>query len=228
MNGLKKRIFTSQNKITLFQDKLLSWFASTGRHHFPWRKEKLSPYQIVIAEVLLQRTKAETIEKFYNKFLCTFPSWESIADAEIGFIEEQLRPIGLYRQRAKRIKDLAVEMVKLRGEFPTDRHLLDEIPFLGQYIANAIELQVFNKPKPLLDVNMARVIERYFGERQMADIRYDPYLQNLAYMVTNHPQAKELNWAILDFAAAVCKARKPQCEKCLLSTSCKFKIKVVT
>ncbi len=36
------------------------------------------------------------------------------------------------------------------------------------------------KPRPLLDVNMSRVLERYFGPRSLADIRYDPYLQNLA------------------------------------------------
>lgn len=222
---MKKKLI-AKSRIIPFQDKLLAWFNIAGRHHFPWRNEKLSPYQVVIAEVLLQRTKAETIEKFYEKFLTTFPNWESIAVADTGFIEEQLRPIGLYRQRAKRIKDLATEMVKRAGEFPTERHLLDEIPFLGQYIANAIELQVFNKPSPLLDVNMARVLERYFGERQMADIRYDPYLQDLAHRITNHSQSKALNWAILDFAATVCKARTPLCEKCLLSTSCKFKLKL--
>lgn len=220
----KKAIITRD--IIPFQGKLLSWFIIFGRHHFPWRNDKLTSYQVVIAEILLQRTKAETIEKFYDKFLDIFPNWESIAMADTSFIEEKLQPIGLYRQRAKRIKDLAIEMVKREGQLPSERHILETIPFLGQYIANAIELQVFNKPSPLLDVNMARVLERHFGERQMVDIRYDPYLQDLANRVTDHPQSKALNWAILDFAATVCKARKPLCEKCLLSSSCKFKLKL--
>lgn len=181
----------------------------------------------MIAEVLLQRTKAETIEKFYPKFLSAFPTWESIANVEIGVLEEQLRPIGLYRQRAKRIKALAIEMVRLMGDFPPAREALEEIPFLGQYIVNAIELQIFHKPSPLLDVNMARVLERYFGERQLADIRYDPYLQALAAKVVDHPRSKQLNWAILDFAASICKSRVPLCKKCLLSTTCTFNKKVV-
>lgn len=118
-------------------------------------------------------------------------------------------------------------MVRLKGQFPRKRSDLEEIPFLGQYIANAIELQVFNMPSALLDVNMARVLERYFGERKLSDIRYDPYLQNLAFRVVNHTLSKEINWAILDFASSVCKAKKPLCEKCLLSTSCTFKNKVL-
>lgn len=216
----KKRI--AQSKIVLFQEKILTWFKNSGRHHFPWRNDGLSSFQIVIAEVLLQRTKAETIEKFYSKFLLHFPNWETIANSDIHLLEKQLQPVGLYRQRAKRLKDLAIEMVKRDGQFPVAKTDLEKIPFLGQYIANAIELQIFNKPSPLLDVNMARVLERYFGERQMADIRYDPYLQNLATRVVNHPESKQINWAILDFAAIICKARTPLCKKCLLSNSCKF------
>lgn len=188
----------------------------------PWRKPSLSPFEITIAEVLLQRTKAETVEKFYEKFLATFPGWDVIANADLEAIEEFLRPVGLYRQRAKRLKDLAVEMSRAKGEFPGLRAELEAIPLLGQYIANAIELQVFGRRKPLLDVNMARVLERYFWERQMADIRYDPYLQKLATSVVDHPCSKEINWAILDFAAAVCQAKVPKCEICSFSNSCKF------
>jgi A/G-specific adenine glycosylase len=131
-------------------------------------------------------------------------------------------PIGLYRQRAKRLKSLASEMVKRKGKLPKDRADLESIPFMGQYIANAVELIIHNKPSPLVDVNMARVLERYFGKRKMADIRYDPYLQELSYKVVNHPKAKEINWAILDFAALICKARIPMCNNCLLKENCSF------
>ena len=60
---------------------------------------------------------------------------------------------------------------------------------------------------------MARLLERYFGERKMADIRYDPYLQKLSYKVVKHERAKKINWAILNFAALVCKP-KPKCDYC--------------
>ncbi len=81
---------------------------------------------------------------------------------------------------------------------------------------------IYKKPYPLLDVNMSRVLERFFGPREMSDIRYDPYLQDLAYRVVDIPEPQEINWAILDFAAAVCKARTPICEGCPLNEKCKF------
>lgn len=215
----------SKNKVKFFQNNLLAWFKDNGRHHFPWRKNNLNPYHIVISETLLQRTKAETIEKFYADFISTFPDWETIAKTDTEIIEEYLKPIGLYRQRSKRLKDLALEMTLRNGQFPNTKEELELIPFLGQYIVNSILLQIHNIPSPLLDVNMARVLERYFGERKLSDIRYDPYLQELAYKIVNHNSSKELNWAILDFAAAICKARKPLCEICFLATTCQYYLK---
>lgn len=206
--------------ITSFRKKLLFWFEINGRHYLPWREIGLNAYKITIAEVLLQRTQAATIEKFFAKFLNVYPDWETIATTNINELEEMLKPIGLYRQRAKRLKELAIEMVKREGQLPKSRKELEQIPLFGQYIVNAIELQIFNKRRPLLDVNMARVLERYFGERKLADIRHDPYLQALSAKVVNHPKSKEISWAILDFAAIICKAKKPLCTICPLSSGC--------
>lgn len=211
----------SEEKIKYLQDNLLSWYNDNGRM-FPWRKKKLTHYQYVIAEVLLQRTKAETVSRFYLAFIKDFPNWESLSRADIKAIENYLIPIGLYRQRSKRLMSLAQEMVKRKGRLPKNREDLESIPFMGQYIANAVELIIFNNPKPLVDVNMARVVERFFGPRKMADIRYDPYLQELSQTLVNIPQGKEINWAILDYAALVCKARNPICNECALRHQCTF------
>jgi A/G-specific adenine glycosylase len=206
-------------KIKWLQNYLLKWYAVSGRH-FPWRNKSITNYQAVIAEVLLQRTKAETVAKFYVQFIKDYPNWKSLADAKLKDLERYLMPVGLYRQRAKRLQNLAIEMVRRNGRLPQNREELESIPFMGQYIANAVELVVFNKPSPLIDVNMARVLERFFGPRKMADIRYDPELQELAYMLVKHKEAKIINWAVLDYAALVCKAQKFVCENCLAKPQC--------
>lgn len=115
-----------------------------------------------------------------------------------------------------------MELHARHGVIPVDRVELNKISMFGQYIGNAIELQVFKRNKPLLDVNMARVLERYFGPRKLSDIRYDPYLQNLAHRIVDHDLSKQISWAILDFAASICKSRKPVCAICSLSASCKY------
>jgi A/G-specific adenine glycosylase len=215
---IKDNKVQQQDKVEFFQEKILNWFKINGRK-FHWRKKGLTHYQYVIAEVLLQRTRAETVSKFYSNFIRDFPNWQSLANADLHTIEEYLKPIGLYRQRAQRLKNLASEMVRRGGKLPRDRKDLESIPFMGQYIANAVELVIFNEPSPLVDVNMARVLERFFGPRKLADIRYDPYLQSLSYKVVNHLETKKINWAILDFAALVCKPR-PLCPICILKEQC--------
>ena len=212
---------SEDEKVKFLQEHLLTWYKQTGRR-FYWREKGLSQYKYIIAEVLLQRTKAETIAKFYPNFIAEFPNWKSLADADLNVIETFLRPVGLYKQRALRLQNLAKEMVKRKGRLPRERADLESIPFMGQYIANAVELVIFNQPSPLVDVNMARVIERFFGPRKMADIRYDPYLQRLAYKIVDHPKAKYINWAVLDFAALICQAKKPNCVFCRLNENCFF------
>ena len=210
----------SKNKIDFFQLIILEWYHENGRR-FYWRKKNLSNYQYVIAEVLLQRTKAETVAAFYPNFIKEFPDWKSLANAKLKKIAKHLKPIGLYTQRSVRLKNLAIEMVKRNGRLPKDREELESIPFMGQYIANSVELVIFDQPSPLVDVNMSRVLERFFGSRKLADIRYDPYLQELSYKIVEHESAKEINWAILDFAALICKP-KPLCLICPIALKCNF------
>ena len=134
---------------------------------------------------------------------------------------EALRPIGLYKQRAVRIKALAKEMMRLGGRLPHKKEELLNLPIFGQYITNAVRLLVFHEHAPLLDVNMARLLERFFEPRKLADIRFDPFLQELSHEIINHKMSKEINWAILDFAALVCKP-KPLCKDCPLNIQCTF------
>ncbi|RYE59522.1 MAG: hypothetical protein EOP48_00600 [Sphingobacteriales bacterium] len=208
-------------KIRFLRSRLLRWFGVNGRN-FPWRIPNLSSYEYVISEILLQRTRAETIASFYLPFLQRFPSWYSISSTPEKEVQLALAPIGLFRQRGTRLKRLANEMVRRNGLLPDDRDELDSIPFMGQYIANAVELLIYNKRRPLLDVNMARVLERFFKPRQLADIRYDPFLQRLSIKVVNVKEPRLLNWAILDFAALICKARNPLCDQCPISKHCNY------
>jgi len=208
----------SKKKIEFFQHTVLEWYKTNGRK-FHWRKKGLSNYQYLIAEILLQRTKAETVAAFYPNFVQKFPNWKALARTDLNEIKEHLKPIGLYAQRSARLKNLAAEMVRRNGKLPRNRQELESIPFMGQYISNAVVLVIFNQPSPLIDVNMSRVLERFFGPRKLADIRYDPYLQSLSYKIAEHENIREINWAILDFAALICKT-SPKCNTCSLNIKC--------
>lgn len=208
-------------KIEFFRYELLIWFATHGRK-FPWRTKSASNYVKIISEVLLQRTKAETVRRYIPTFLKRYPSWKQLGEASEADLIEIMRPLGLGTQRGRRLYNLAQELKKRNGIFPKQRHLVEEISMMGQYITNAYELFILKKSAPLLDVNMARVLERFFGPRKLADIRFDPYLQELSKTVVSIPNGILLNWAILDHAALTCTSLKPRCPICCIVSKCNY------
>ena len=209
------------SEIKFFQESILTWYARNGRH-FSWRNKSASNYEVIIAEIFLQRTKAETVAAFLPSFYSKYPSWKQLGGATEEELKLQIKPLGLYNQRGRRLFNLAQKLKERNGHFPKNRDLVEEMPMMGQYISNAFELYILKKPSPLLDVNMARVLERFFGPRKLSDIRYDPYLQELANSVVNHPEAKDVNWSILDLGSLVCKSRNYNCSCCPLNQKCNF------
>lgn len=207
-------------RVASFRRALLGWFGQCGRN-FPWRSARSTEYERIVSEVLLQRTRAETVAAFYPAFFAAFPTWDLLAGASEGRLRHFLKPLGLWRRRASALRRLSAAAVEIGGRFPSCRDALEDIPGVGQYVASAILLFQHGIPAPLLDVNMARVLERYFGRRRLADIRWDPYLQALALMVVKSSRSKEVNWAFLDFGALVCKAHNPACVSCVLRSGCK-------
>lgn len=199
--------------------RLLRWFEINGRE-FPWRAPSVTTYQYVVAELLLQRTRAETVASFFLKFIKEFASWKQLESASTTKLQHHLKPVGLWRRRTASLQALSRAMVKRNGEFPRKRGEIEALPGIGQYIANSVLLFCYGIPEPLLDVNMARVLERVFGPRKLADIRYDPYLQKLAKNVVDCNKPLQLNWAILDLAATTCFIKNPRCSECPLSSLC--------
>lgn len=193
----------------------------------PWRHPGASTYKKIVSEVLLQRTRAETVAAYWDTFFRRYPTWQALSSASVADIEETLRPIGLSKQRAPRLQALAAVLAKRRGRFPSDPGAIAELPGVGQYVANAIMLFCHGNASPLVDVNMARVIERVFGSRRLVDIRYDEYLQTLATEFVRHREAEALNWAILDLAALLCKPRNPGCHSCPLEGLCRYSKTVI-
>jgi A/G-specific adenine glycosylase len=211
----------SAREIATLQSKLESWFQTNGRS-FPWRRRGATVYEQIIPEVLLQRTRADVVAQFVPQFLKRYPSWKRLANASEFDLQPLLQPLGLWRRRAASLVNLARAIVAKNGRLPVTRPEIEALPAVGQYICNAIMLFKHGVPEPLLDANMARVLERCFGPRTLADIRYDPTLQQVARRVVAGPKAIRTNWAILDVGAAICTRIAPRCPACPLQRVCDF------
>jgi A/G-specific adenine glycosylase len=214
---------SEKRTLTRLRRQLLIWSEQQGRT-FPWRRDGATVYEKIVVEVLLQRTTAQAVGKFHHAFFTRFPNWAALATAIPEDLETFLKPLGLWRRRAVSLLGLARYALSVDGRFPPNPIEHASIPAVGQYVSNAIMMFQHGRPRPLLDVNMARVIERYVKPRKLADIRYDPWLQAAAHWFARGRQAETANWAILDFAALVCRARKPLCGTCPVRSSCAFAI----
>ena len=206
-------------RITRLRRCLLDWYAVHGRA-LPWRHDRANTFERICVEVLLQRTRAATVAKVYPAFFGRFRSWADIAAAPVEELEEHFKPIGLWQRRARSMKALSAFAAERGGRFPDTVEGLAHVPAVGQYVANAILVFQHGENRPLLDVNMARVIERYVRPRRLADIRFDPWLQEAAHWLVRGDKPVDINWAVLDFASAICTARNPRCSACPVARRC--------
>lgn len=210
------------NKIKYFQKIILDW-SSANQREFPWRYEDTPNYGKLLAEFLLKRTTAKSASEFYERFITKYHSWEVISDTPIEEMEEDFKPIGLWKQRASSLKKLSEELIRRNKGFPNSRDELEALPGIGKYTASAVLLFYFGKKEPLLDSNMARVLSRFFGiNKSIKNINPDKKLFKFSRVVVSVDRVKELNWGILDFSALVCHYRYPKCSSCPLAPRCDF------
>lgn len=225
MRRLVKRIELNaaiRQNIPWFRRRLEHWFES-NRRVFPWRDFPLTPYQVLIAEILLRRTQARSVPPIYDRFLKKYPNFSALAMASKRDLYRLLKPLGLWRQKANILTDLA-KLVEIKaGKLPSTRSELEKLPHIGNYIASVVLTTFHGGKEPFVDVNMARVVDRFFGPRKLVDIRDDPYLHSLAHQIVKHKSdSLLLNWAVLDFAALVCQARRPRCSACPMTARCSW------
>lgn len=145
-----------------------------------------------------------------------------MGEAPLAELQEALRPLGLWRQKALALLDLANVVEKRGGEMPCSRRDLKRLPGIRPYTASAVLAAVFGLHEPLVDVNMARVLNRFFGTQACASSVRDASLHKLAFHLVRGERCLSVNWAVLDLGALVCRARNPLCQECPLREECRF------
>jgi len=207
-----------------FHDQLLEWF-SRNKRSFPWRGGAIDPFVSIITELLLQRTKADAIADFYPKLLEFYSNPSQVLDRGKDLIVNDLSGLGLQERRARSILVIARAIKDdYGGVVPDDEEALLALNGVGRYIARAVLCFSFGKPVSIVDGNVTRVFCRYFNLENKGDNRRNKHIwvKGDEIIAIDPAHVKELNWAILDFAALVCTPRNPACDGCCLQPSCYF------
>jgi len=199
-----------------FRSRLLRW-GEEHRRSFPWR-ETTDPFRILVAEVLLQRSRGRTVASVFDRLFERWPDASALSRARTSSIASVIRPLGLVK-RAGTLKSLAATVAD-RGEVPGTIDELLELPGVGPYAASATLAVAFECPAPVVDGVSARVYRRYFGLDGDAPASSDGALWEVVHRVTPRSHLREWNWAVLDLAALVCLPKIPRCTECPLRDRC--------
>ena len=199
---------------------MLQWGAQNFSD-FPWRQSQ-SPYEILVAELLLKRTTATAAARAYEGFLARFTSLQDIASAPDVELVEALSSVGLQHQRARSIKQLANWLLSRHGGvIPSDLADLLEVPGLGDYSATAILSFGHDVPAAVLDTNVERILLRVFGNTLPRRPSRDT-LSEVAQALLPKEGHREYNYGLLDLGRLICKYVDPNCRKCPLASVCDF------
>jgi len=203
--------------------RIVNWWVKNKRD-YPWRHER-DPYKVLIAEIMLQRTKADQVVPVYLDFIKRYPTIHDLAKASAKDVETFFARLGL-RWRAARVIEMAKYITeKAGGTIPDTREELLKIPMIGEYIADAILVFAYGKETAVVDSNVVRIIGRIFGIKARGEARRDPRFRKIAQKLLLKGKAREYNWAVIDFAARICTPRNPKCEVCPLKDLCRYALR---
>ncbi len=200
----------SDEAIDAIQSILLAWGAAHFKP-FPWRTPA-EPWHGLIAEILLQRTRAPNVIPVYAAFLQTFPTPGHLAVATVEAIEGVIYPLGL-RWRAPLLQQLGAALVALDGAIPTELEALLALPGVGPYAAAAWLSFHGGGSSVLIDANIVRWLGRLVDMPVDGETRRKQWLIDLATRLTPPEDNRAYNYAALDFTMEIC-AKVPACARC--------------
>ena len=195
------------------------------RQQRPEPKGELShvnPYTLLVAVVLsAQATDVGVNKATANLFPIADTPEKMLALGEEG-VREHIKTIGLYRQKAKNVIRLSQILIDEHGgKVPPARDILQTLPGLGRKTANVVVSMAFGQPTIAVDTHIFRLGNRL-------GIAPGKTVDDVEYVLERRIPEQYLyhahHWLILH-GRYVCKARKPDCEACIIADLCKAKEK---
>ena len=146
-----------------------------------------------------------------------FPTLESVADCDLAALEETIKPCGLYKTKAKSIKETAEILVRdYGGRVPDTMDELLALPGVGRKIACLMLGDVFGKPHIVTDTHCIRITNKL----GLASGKEPEKVERQLRAILPPEESSDFCHRIVLHGRAVCTARKPACERCTLRPYC--------
>jgi A/G-specific adenine glycosylase len=202
-------------------DAVLGWYAAHARD-LPWRAEGVSPWAVLVSEIMLQQTPVSRVLPAYQAWLARWPTPAALAADAPGEAVRQWGRLG-YPRRALRLHEIAVIVTeKYAGELPSTRDELLSLPGIGAYTAAAVAVFAFGRKHAVLDTNVRRVLARLASGREFPGQQPSVAEYRLAESLLPDDDAVAARWsvAVMELGALICTAVAPRCEDCPVAQQC--------
>ncbi|MEN9249367.1 MAG: A/G-specific adenine glycosylase [Gloeomargarita sp. GXS_bins_116] len=200
-----------------YRRQLLHWYRHHGRV-LPWRQNP-TPYGVLVSEFMLQQTQVRTVIPYYRRWLAHLPTLADCAQASPHQILKLWEGLGYYRRATYLHQTCQIIQRDYRGEVPSDLALLLRLPGIGRTTAGGILSHAFNRPYPIGDGNVQRILSRVFALRTPPR-RHSQNLWALSAQLLDPDNPRDFNQALMDLGATVCLPRKPKCHCCPWQARC--------
>lgn len=183
----------------------------------------INDYTLLVSVVLSAQATDEGVNKAATPLFKKIDSPEKMVKLGEEKLREQIRSIGLYRNKAKNIIALSEKLlIKHNGKVPQTREELEALPGVGRKTANVILNVAFNQPTIAVDTHLFRLGNRLGLAPGKTPLEVE---QKLLKRVPPEFLYHAHHWLILH-GRYVCKARKPECHRCIVEDLCHSKDKI--
>lgn len=177
-------------------------------------------YELAIAVMLSAQTTDKAVNKVAQIFFKKYPTLESINKAKIDDIEQCIKSLGLYKNKAKNIKEMASILISdFSSKLPSDKNELQKLPGIGNKSAGVIRIEIFKIPDLPVDTHIIRITNRLgIANKKDEPIDIERKLKKLipesSWIKTHHQ--------LIHFGRYFCTAKSPKCDECKLRDICKY------
>ncbi len=177
------------------------------------------PLELLIAVMLSAQTTDASVNKLTETLFQKYRSVEDYASAPLSQLEQDLKRIGLYRNKAKNVKAMAQMLIdEFNGEVPANHDALQTLPGVGRKTANVVISEGFGYPAIAVDTHVERIAKRLgFAFKKDSVLTVEKKLMKKIpkerWIKTHHQ--------LIFFGRYHCKAINPQCQDCRLIDICR-------
>ena len=180
-------------------------------------------YELVIAVMLSAQTTDKSVNNVTRVLYNRYQSLDELNSAPLEDIEEIIKQIGLYKNKAKNLKGIVQDLIeRFNYQVPSDKEQLMTLPGVGNKTAGVIRAEIFKIPDLPVDTHILRIAKRLnLAKQDDEPIDVERKLKKLIpeqRWIKSHHQ-------LIHFGRYFCTARSPMCEQCKIKDMCRNKKK---